>query len=184
MNFQEKVYNQVSRDRLELCRGGGCISIFGIPFFLAGLFTLGIGLRIIPVSNAAELPWWAWFVVLGMGLVFTGVGSAMVFGRNWITIDKTQRRIWFAYGLLRPMRGKSYDLGDYSAIILSRNAGDSDTSDTFPVSLVNANRGSDLEVFSSVSYGVSRKQAELLLRFLGFALTDQTTGTELVQKAR
>ena len=67
---------------LEIRSGGGCISIFGLPFLLAGLFVMQIPLGIIPMKGPpGELP--SIFVVL-FGSMFAAVGACLVFGRSGI----------------------------------------------------------------------------------------------------
>lgn len=164
-------FYQSAPDRLEMKKGGGCIGCFGIPFFAAGIFILLMGLQIIPVSNASEMPWWSWIIVLLMGLVFTGVGATLVFGRGWISINTTQRRVWLAWGLLRPMRGKIYDLDAYRKICLSFVAGDSDTADSYTLAL-KSNTGGELALCSFQDYGKAHSQGELLMSFLKLPLED------------
>jgi len=41
---------------LEICSGGGCISLFGLPFLLAGLFIMQIPLGLIPSRTAPRGP--------------------------------------------------------------------------------------------------------------------------------
>ena len=151
----ETKFTQPTPDRVEVKRGGGCLSIFGIPFFLAGIFMLLVTLQIVPVSNADEIPWFGWIILLFMSLVFTGVGGGLVFGRLWITIDKTRRRIFKARGLLKPMRGEQYDLNSYVSVIIKHNPGDSDTAETFPVSLRGADGTTELELTSYNNYGTA-----------------------------
>lgn len=166
---------QTAPDRLEIKSGGGCLSLFGMPFFLAGIFMLLATLQIIPLSNANEMPWWSWIILFFMGLVFTGVGAGLVFGRNWITIDKTQRRIWKAWGLLRPMRGEQYDLSNYVSVVIKHSPGDSDTAETFPISLKASDDRTELSLISPQDYGISMEQAMLLSTFLHLKLEDMTS---------
>jgi len=171
----EAKFRQTAQDKLELKKGGGCIGCFGVPFFLAGLFMLLATMQIIPLSNAKEMPWWSWIILFFMGLIFTGVGAGLVFGRNWITIDKTKRRIWIAWGLLRPMRGEQYDLDYYASVVLKHNPGDSDTAETFPISLKATDDRTELPLLSPQDYGTSMEQAMLLATFLRIKLEDMTT---------
>ena len=53
-------FQQVGPDQLRVREGGGCLSLFGLPFLLAGVFVALIGIRIVPVRNAADVPAWAW----------------------------------------------------------------------------------------------------------------------------
>jgi len=171
----EAQFLQTAPDKLEMKKGGGCIGCFGAPFFLAGLFIMLMSLQIIPVSNAKDIPWWSWILMLFMGLVFTAVGAGLIFGRNWISINKTNRRIWIAWGLLKPMRGTEYQLDNYKTVALNFKAGDSDTADSYPVVLKTDNATAELEMSSSGTYGTSLTQAMLLSSFLHLPLEDNST---------
>lgn len=46
----------VTPDRLRIQEGGGCLSVFGLPFFGAGVLLFLILLRIVPVNNADQMP--------------------------------------------------------------------------------------------------------------------------------
>jgi len=175
MKSSEPSFVQVSPDRLEIKKGGGCLSLFGIPFFAAGIFILLISLRLIPLSNASDMQWWGWIVLAFMGIVFTCVGGVLVFGREWHTIDRTQQRIWIARGLLVPMRGASYSLHDYDSILLQYDAGDSDTAEKYPISLSSSLGGKELLLVNANAYGAAREQAMLLMKFLSLPLSDLTT---------
>ena len=71
-------FRHVAPDRIQICQGGGCLTIFGLPFFGAGIFMLLTSLGLVTMSNTAvkaerlALPF--------MGLVFTGVGGVLCFG--------------------------------------------------------------------------------------------------------
>ena len=87
---------------LEIRSGGGCLSVFGLPFLLAGLFVMQIPLGIIPVeAHRGPLP--SVFVVL-FGSVFAAVGAALVFGRSGIVLDRGPRPDHQWWGLLVPMK--------------------------------------------------------------------------------
>jgi hypothetical protein len=125
-------FRQVAPDQLQVREGGGCLSLFGLPFLAAGIFVTLIGARILPVQNAAGVPAWAWLLILLMGLVFVGVGGGLVLGRRWISLDTGRGIIRKAWGLLVPLRGEEYPLHDYEAVRLRFDAGDSDTADRYP----------------------------------------------------
>jgi hypothetical protein len=105
-------------DRLKIREGGGWISVFGLPFFSGGIFMLLAVTAIIPVSNSGAMPPWGWLALTGMGLVFTAVGAAFVFGRAWTTLDVTRRLVIKQWGLLIPLRERTYPLNAYSAVTL------------------------------------------------------------------
>ncbi|MEF3694487.1 MAG: hypothetical protein V3576_03975 [Candidatus Cloacimonadota bacterium] len=75
-------FRQVSPDLLEIKKGGGCIAFFGLPFFLAGIFMLLIATGLLPVSIADEVPWYAMLLIFFMGIIFSAVGSALLWGRS------------------------------------------------------------------------------------------------------
>ena len=163
---------QTADHLLEMKTGGGCLSLFGLPFFGAGLFMLLITLRVIPLSNADEMKWWTWLVLAGMGLIFSAVGGALVFGRTWHTLDRRQMRAWIAKGLLKPMRTSSYDLHLFNEVALRYEKGDSDTADKYPLVLISSKNQPELVLLNASSYGQARSQAILIGEFLGFEVTD------------
>ncbi|MDD4310395.1 MAG: hypothetical protein PHO32_08450 [Candidatus Cloacimonetes bacterium] len=165
--------------KIEMSKGGGCMGCFGLPFFVAGLFVLLIGVRIIPVSNANELPWWAWFVTAGMGLVFTAVGGGLIFGRSWVTLDKQAGKIWMAWGLLKPMKGTSYNLSDYVSVLLNFIAGDSDTADSFAVAL-KSRTGGELSLCGNPNFALAHEQAMLVSHYLELPLVDRSSDHHII----
>ncbi len=69
----------VAPGRLQIREGGGCLSVFGLPFFGAGIFMMLAGLGIVPMSNDGEVTRWTWLLLGVMGIVFTLVGGGLVF---------------------------------------------------------------------------------------------------------
>jgi len=176
-------FRHLGPDRLQVREGGGCLSLFGLPFLAAGIFVTLIGARIVPIQNAGQVPAWAWPLILLMGLVFVAVGAGLVFGRRWTTLDAGRGIIRKQWGLLVPLRGEEYSLHDYEVVLLRFEAGDSDTADRFPV-LLKARAGrADLALSSPTQYGESREQAAAVARFLGFPLVDTSTDHESVTHA-
>jgi hypothetical protein len=172
---------QVAPDRLQIKEGGGCLSLFGLPFLLAGIFVGLIGSRIVPLRNAADVPAWAWPLIFLMGLVFVVVGGGLVLGRRWITLDAgrgTLRREW---GLLLPLRGEEQRLDGYDAVLLRFTAGDSDSADRYPVLLRARAGGTDCALSSSTQYGESREQAAAIAKLLRLPLVDASTDHESVR---
>lgn len=161
-------------DRLKIREGGGCLSIFGLPFFAAGLFMMLTVAGAIPITNASEMPRWGWFAMAFMALVFTGVGGTLVFGRAWTTLDVTQRLVIRQWGLLIPFHERSYPLTGYSAVTLGFVAGDSDSADCFPVGL-KAATGANLALCSFTTYATSRACAIAVARHLHVDIEDSTT---------
>ena len=150
------------------------MAAFGLPFFAAGIFVILSVSGVIPVSNAGDMPRWGWFAMAAMGLVFTGVGGTLVFGRAWTTLDVTRRLVIKQWDLLIPLRERTYLLTGYSAVTLGFVRGDSDTADRFPVGL-KAQHGSNLPLCSFTTYADSRACAIAVARHLHQEIEDSTS---------
>ena len=170
-----KPFQEVAPGVLETREGGGFISVFGLPFLAAGILITLIGTGVLRVQNATDLPWWAWPIVLFMGLAFVAAGGALVLGRSWTRLDLGRGRILKQWGLLSPMKTQELNLQDYYEVGLGFKAGDSDSADRYPVMLRARTGGKDLPIYSSISYGEARARAEFLARFLKFPLRDAST---------
>ena len=150
------------------------MAAFGLPFFAAGIFVILTVSGVIPVSNASDMPRWGWLAMAAMGLVFTGVGGTLVFGRAWTTLDVTRHLVIKQWGLLIPLRERTYPLTGHSAVTLGFVRGDSDTADTFPVGL-KAEHGSSLPLCSFTTYADSRACAIAVARHLHLEIEDSTS---------
>lgn len=168
-------FNKVAPDQLQLKEGGGCLSIFGLPFFFAGIFTTLIGLGIIPVENESDFPYWSRLIIIAMGLIFTCVGGVLVFGRRWITIDSSRGVILKYWGLIVPMKQTELNLHMYDTVLIKFKAGDSDSADIYIVALRAKDGNKDLDMYSSAQYGNSHEQAVLVAEFLRFPVIDNST---------
>jgi hypothetical protein len=60
-------FTLVAPDRLRIREGGGCLSLFGLPFFAAGVLLLLAVSGFVPMSNADRLPAIAWPLLVLMG---------------------------------------------------------------------------------------------------------------------
>lgn len=177
------IVRQVAPDRLEVKEGGGCLALFGVPFLAAGIFVALIAARIVPVKNAADVPAWAWPLILLMGLAFVAVGGGLVLGRRWTILDAGRGTILKQWGLLVPMRGETHSLADYDAVVVRFEAGDSDSADRYPVLLRAKGGGADLALQSATQYGESREAAAAIAKFLRLPLVDAATTHESVLAA-
>jgi hypothetical protein len=168
----------VTPDRLQIREGGGCMSVFGLPFFAAGIFLILAITGVIPMSNASELPAFAVPLIVLMGIVFTCVGGTLVFGRMWTTIDRSQRAVIKQWGLLVPMRERILPLHGHTAVRLGFVEGDSDSADQFPVAL-KAQAGADLQLRSFTAYADARACARAVAEHLRLELEDASTDHEV-----
>lgn len=169
-----KPFKQITPDQLHSKQGGGCLSIFGLPFFAAGIFMILIAIGIIPLENQNDLPDWGWIIMTLMGIIFTSVGVTLALGRTWVTLDVTRQVIQKYWGLLVPMRGEEISLIEFTAVEIHLRSGDSKTSDQFPVTL-KGRAGKDIQLFSSIEYGKSYDQATVIAKFIHLPLEDHST---------
>lgn len=167
-------FRHVSPDRIEIRQGGGCLGIFGLPFFAAGVFMLLATLGVITMSNADSVSLAGRIGLLFMGLAFTAVGGTLSFGRAWTTIDSTRREVITQYGLLVPMRTSAQRVDEYVTVVLGFVAGDSDSADQFPVTL-RSRAGVDLKLHSSTQYGEARASATAIATLLRLDFEDATS---------
>ena len=170
-----KDFHYIDQERLEIREGGGCLSLFGLPFFCAGIFMFFVGIGVVPLQNADEVPPWSYLVMLFMSLAFTAVGAGLVFGRSWKVIDLTRGRVTKKMGLLVPMASEEFFLENYKAVVLRLERGDSDSPDRYPIFLKHVNDQGDLPVYTANNYGDGLQYAEELVKFLHRPLEDATT---------
>jgi hypothetical protein len=165
-------FRHVAPDRIQIRQGGGCLAIFGLPFFGAGVFMLLASLGVVSMSNERDAP--GRLALSFMGLVFTAVGGVLCFGRAWTLVDGTRREAIKQWGLMVPMHSDTQRIDDYTAVVVEFVRGDSDTADKFPVSL-KAKAGKNLQLCSSTEYGDSRSCAAAVAELLRFDFEDATT---------
>lgn len=176
-----KPFTQPSPHILRIREGGGCLSIFGLPFLAAGVFATLVGIKVIPMGNAAQVPGWGWQVIFLLGLVFVAVGGHLVFARRWTTLDKAQGVVRKEWGLVIPMRVEQLNLIDFDAVVLRFIEGDSDTADRYPVSLKGKAPGrTDLMLSSPTEFGEAYDQAGFIANFLHMPMVDSSTDHETV----
>lgn len=179
----QQPFHQTAPDRLEVRGGGGCMALFGIPFFLAGVFMILVAFKIVPMENAADQQPWSWPLIGLMGLAFMAVGGGLLFGRTWTVIDRGRASISKQWGLLVPMKQEELSLTEYRAVVLEFEKGDSDSVDRYPVIVKARSAGKDLTLYSGTDYGAARAQATQLATFLSFPLEDATTTHTAVRAA-
>lgn len=174
-SMQYSGYGQKDSRRFEIREGGGCLSVFGFPFFCAGVFLLLGSLKIIPFQNANEIPASGWVAMFLMSLLFAGVGGALLFGRRQTRIDLMEGRIFKEMKIFVPVKSETYLIADYKTVAIRFESGGSDSSDTYPVVLVPSQSGRPLSLYSSIRYADSREFAAAVSQFLKFPLEDTAT---------
>src|SRR4029077_19050343 len=115
---------EVSPGRLEIREGGGCLTLFGLPFLATGVFMMLASLGIVTMHSDGEPVTKA--TLLALSLLFTFVGALLCFGRSITAIDIGQHVVTKQWRVLLPVRMWTYQLGDYSTVTLAFVRGDSD----------------------------------------------------------
>jgi hypothetical protein len=165
---------QAGADRLQIREGGGGIALFGLPFLLAGVCIVGLAVGIVPISNAGDVPFYAWPLLWLMGAAFTAVGGTLVFGRSWVTVDAARRIVSKEWGWIVPMRRAIHPIEDAALVTLEFVEGDSDTADKYPVGL-KRRAGDTLPVSSFMRFEDARACATALARHLAIDIEDAST---------
>jgi hypothetical protein len=107
------------------------------------------------------------------------MGSVMLFGRRWLTLDLSSGSVMRQQGLLIPMLNEVRTLGEFTAVALAFDPGDSESPVRYPVRL-RAVSGRDLVIREPLQFAEARNLAEYLSRFLHLPLADTTTDHETV----
>lgn len=168
-------FRYTAPERLQFREGGGIFAVFGVPFLAAGIFLLLTALGIVPMNGDDDLDGWGRPLLGLMGVAFTAAGGGLVFGRGWTTLDVAERRAAKSWGLLVPFSEKARSLDEFARVTIGFDAGDSDASERFPVTL-KARSGADFVVCIVMSYPEARACAAETARHLGFALDDASGG--------
>src|SRR5262245_13285941 len=163
---------EVSPGRLEIREGGGCLTLFGLPFFTVGVYMLlsVVGLVTMrsdgqPVTQAAA------GVLCGL---FTLVVGVLTFGRSITAIDLGQHVVTKQWRVLIPLHTWTYPLGDYTTVTLAFVRGDSDSADKYPIGL-KGNTVAPLSLCSPTQYAEARQCAAAVARHLGLDIEDTST---------
>ena len=165
-------FREVSPGRLEIREGGGCLTLFGLPFLATGIFMLLASVGVVTMRSDGEPVTQAAMLLLG-GL-FTLVGGVLVFGRSISAIDVGQQVVTKQWRILVPLRTWSYQLGDYTTVTLAFVRGDSDTADKYPIGL-KGNTVAPLPLCSPTQFAEARQYAAAVARHLGLDIEDTST---------
>ena len=165
-------------DVLTKRRGGGWVSLFGLPFLIAGIGVIGFAFA--APSSGGEPP--PWFVIIPFGSVFVAVGGAITFGRAGIIIDKASHTITTWWGLLAPMHKKTHALAAYDRVSVSREVRRSKNS-TYTVYPVRIESDDDRISYCEHQDPLkSRQEAETVAKFLQVKMIDGSHGEEIVRE--
>ena len=172
---------RVSDTQMEILQGGGCLSVFGLPFLLAGLFMLLLAGGIIPLHESTDFGEWGGLILSIVGTVFTVVGGLLVFGRSRLIFDIAGGVVRRHRGLMfLPIQSRSFPLASFEAVVLEFEEGDSESPDSYPVRLRHQDKKADLHILSNPDYPASLEQSRQLAIFLKLPLEDATTDHKTV----
>jgi len=163
---------EVFPGRLEIRQGGGCLALFGLPFFLTGIFMILTSFGIVTMRSDGEAVTRA--AAFGLGVVFTFVGALLVFGRGITSIDVGQHVVTKQWRVLLPVRRWTYQLGDYTTVTLAFVRGDSDSADKYPIGL-KGTTVAPLPLCRPTQYAEARQCAAAVARHLGLDIEDTST---------
>jgi hypothetical protein len=167
---------RIRGERYEIRHGGGCLVLFGFPFFAAGL---AVALSPVWASEPQDQAW----VAIPFGLLFSAVGAGLMFWRGGMTIDRHGGNIRTWWGFLVPWQQKEFRMEDAQAVTLSSEVRRSKNSSytVYPVRLHGEKLQVDVE--SPRDYPEARRHAEQLATFLHLPVRDSSTGTLVEREA-
>jgi hypothetical protein len=147
---------------------------FGMPFLFGGLIALVASVREESTGEA----------IMGalIGLLFTAVGAAFMFGRAGVVIDRRRGEISTWWGLLVPFQTTRHKLSEFKEVTISHEIRKSKNSSysVFPVRIAG---GSKILVRESRDYEESRRLAEEVAKFIHVGIRDSGKGTETYREA-
>jgi hypothetical protein len=166
-------------DVIRVRNGGGCLSIFGLPFLLAGILMVQAPFGLVPIKFEGDMN--PAFVVL-FGTPFFLVGAALVFGRSGVTIDRRAGVIRRWWRLIVPI--KSVDMPIYQAekVTFSFDPGDSESPSSYSVQIVLKDAGKPVPVFRCPAFGDAQRLADRLSAMLDKPLEDTVSGESLFKE--
>jgi len=170
MATKTNIFTTHGTDILLYKKGGGRIALFGLPFFLVGLFVAQIPFGIIPFDIEGGPIVLA--ILLPLGPLFAGVGFVLMLSRSGFIIDRNIRTLVHWWGLLIPMKKTVYNLDSFATVRIEFRAGDKNSPDAFPISLVGACSQASLPIVDLTDYEMAAKTADELASFVGKPFED------------
>jgi len=170
--MQETIRSSRHPDIIEIRKARGCTRIFGIPFFLAGLFIIQIPFGIIPVNIDNEPLIFS--LVFPLGVAFAIVGCLLMFSNHGIIIDRSQGIVITWWGLLIPMKRKTYPLTLFDRITIHAHHGDHDAEERYSLTFVGSLHTESLTLMEHSTYKEIYTAGERLSQFLHKPVKDMT----------
>jgi hypothetical protein len=168
-------------DRYSVKRGGGCLMLFGLPFFAAGVGIIIAALAgVMKSEGGGPAPL---FFIIPFGLIFASVGAGLMFGRAGIILESRSRTITEWWGLLVPFKRTTTSYDAMKTVTISRERRQSKNSSytVYPVRMEGEDGVIDIE--EPRDYAKARSRAEEVAKFLSFGIEDSSTGEKVIREA-
>jgi hypothetical protein len=172
-----KPFRRIGPGVIELRQGGGCLAVFGLPFFLLGVYLLLGALGFVVVNDEFSHPN-SRSALAGMSLTFGVPGAAFIWGRRSVTLDRLRGLVTRRFSILAPLWTVERQLAEFNAIVIVLQA-DAESVDRYPVQL-RASAGRNFTISSPAIFGEARTQAAFVAQELQFPIVDTTTEHEVV----
>jgi hypothetical protein len=161
-----KTVVSVDADRISYTRGGGFLTLIGVPLLLLGSFLVSVPLR----EEGATAKAWG-FVMLVNGSLLALAGVALAFGRRRTVVDKPRNLVTQSWDLFIPLRSTWKPLSDYRRVTMDTRRPNTGTRHFTLYVLSLADReGRETVILYTPSQELAQAYARQLSEFLGFAL--------------
>ncbi len=168
------------QDTLEFTYGGGCLSLFGLPFFLSGLSALAI--PFVEFSKVQGPDRFALLIPAFMSIPFLLIGAGFLFGRSGLILDRRRKKVVQWWGLLVPFSKTENDFQDLERVDISvERRGGKNKVTVFPVTL--KGKGKPIEIEAPQTHFAARTLAEKVAKFLQFGIMDNSMGVGVFREA-
>ena len=174
----------VADGKVEVRGGGGCLTIFGIPFLLMGCAPIA---ALIFGQFSIDAPFE--YVLVGiLCLIFIAVGVVLTFARYALEIDGNSRTYRKRFSVLVWTREKGGSLDRFDKVSVSHRVrrrtddeGGSRTHTDYPIRLEGP--AETLDISSPDSLENAQREAEQVAKALRLPLADRTGPVEIVREA-
>lgn len=165
--------------------GGGCLSLFGLPFFAAGVFVMFAALTGQMKTKGGQ-PGGIETIIFGtvFGLIFASVGAGFLFGRSGLVFDKGTKTVKRWYGLLFPMWARTYEVNSFNEVTISKEVRRSkkSTYTVYPVRLTGRNV-SQLDICEPRDEQEARRIGEEVAKFINVDMVSGLGGVTVRREA-